>query len=37
MTATNALQIARGLIGRTVGWIGIAYSAYKFGKCLRNR
>ncbi len=37
MTATNALQIARGLIVRTVGWIGIAYSAYKFGKCLRNR
>ncbi len=37
MTATTALQIARGFITRTLGWIGVAYSAYKFGRCLHNR
>ena len=37
MTATTALQIARGFFTRTLGWIGVAYSAYKFGRCLRNR
>lgn len=37
MTAKTALQIGKAFMKRTMGWIGIAYTAYKFGRCLHER
>lgn len=37
MTASTAFQIARGFIGRTMGWIGLAYAAYEYGNCLHSK
>ena len=37
MTANTAFQIARGFIGRTMGWIGLAYAAYEYGNCLHSK
>lgn len=37
MTARTAFQIARGFVGRTLGWIGLAYTAYEYGNCLLSK
>lgn len=37
MSASTALEIASAFGRRTIGWIGIAYCAYQFGTCLKNK
>lgn len=37
MTAETAFAIAKGFFFRTLGWVGVAYSVYKFGNCVHAR
>lgn len=37
MTAKTAFQIGRGLIGRTLGWVGLAIVTYDYVDCLRSK
>lgn len=37
ITAQGAKQIVCALAKRTLGWIGVAYTIYEFGNCLKNK
>lgn len=37
ITAKTAWQIGRALIGRTLGWIGVAWVIYDYGTCLNSK
>lgn len=37
MSARTALQLAGAFVGRTLGWVGVAWALYDFGKCVHDR
>jgi len=37
ITAKTAFSMARAFIGRTLGWIGVAYAIYDFSVCMKQR
>lgn len=37
ITARTAFAMARAFIGRTLGWIGVAYAMYEFADCLHSK
>lgn len=37
ITARTALQLGVSVVGRTLGWIGVAWAIYDYEKCLRSR
>lgn len=36
VSASSAWTIGRALIGRTLGWVGVAYAIYSYVECLNN-
>ena len=36
ITASTALDIGLNLLGRTLGWVGLAYCTYQFVKCIKK-
>lgn len=36
ITATTALDIGLSLMGRTLGWVGLAYTTYQFVRCIKK-
>lgn len=36
ITATTALDIGLSFMGRTLGWVGLAYTTYQFVRCIKK-
>lgn len=37
ISAKTAIKIGLAVVGRTLGWVGVAYSMYQFGDCLSKK